>query len=65
MTTNLSIDPELLDKALQVGDEKSKTATVEKALREYIARREQCRILDLFGQLDWDEGYDYKRERSH
>ena len=63
MPTYVSIDPELLDKALQVGGEKTKKATVNKALREFIARREQERLLDLFGKLDWDEAYDYKRER--
>ena len=63
MATNLSIDPKLLEKALQVGGEKTKTATVEKALREYIARRKQRRILDIFGQLDWDDEYNYKLDR--
>ena len=63
MATNLSIDPELLNKALQVGGEKTKKATVNRALREFIARREQVRLLELFGKLDWDEAYDYKRER--
>ncbi len=64
MATNLSIDPELLDKALEVGGEKTKKATVNRALREFIARREQERLLELFGKLDWDDEYDYKRERT-
>ncbi len=64
MATNLAIDPDLLDKALAVGGEKTKKATVNRALREFIARREQERLLDLFGKLDWDDDYDYKRERS-
>lgn len=64
MATNLAINPELLDKALEVGGEKTKKATVNRALREFIARREQERLLDLFGKLDWDDGYDYKRERT-
>ena len=59
----LAMDPELLDKALEVGGEKTKTATVNRALREFIARREQERLLKLFGKLDWDSRYDYKRER--
>ncbi len=63
MSTYVSIDPELLDKALQVGGEKTKKETVNKALREFIARREQERLLDLFGNFDWDEAYNYKRER--
>ena len=64
MATNPSIDSDLLEKALRVGGEKTKTATVEQALREFIARRrDRHRILDLFGQLDWDKEYDYKPDR--
>jgi Arc/MetJ family transcription regulator len=64
MATNLSIDPELLERALQLSGERSKKAAVNKALREFIARREQRDILQLFGKLDWDQSYDYKRDRS-
>jgi len=64
MATNLSIDPELLDRALEVSGERTKKATVTKALRWFIARREQKRILELFGSLDWDPDYAYKAERS-
>ncbi len=60
----MSIDPELLEKALKVGGEKTKRETVNKALREFIARREQKRLLQLFGKLDWDKSYDHKVERS-
>ena len=64
MATNLAIDPKLLDKALEVSGEKTKKATVNRALREFVARREQERLLELFGKFDWDDGFDYKRERS-
>ena len=64
MATNLAIDPALLNKALEVGGENTKKATVNKALREFIARREQARLLELFGTLDWDDEFDYKRERD-
>ncbi|MDE0102816.1 MAG: type II toxin-antitoxin system VapB family antitoxin [Bryobacterales bacterium] len=64
MATNLGIDPELLEKALAIGGEKTKKATVNRALREFIARRRQKGLLDLFGKLDWDDGYHYKRERT-
>ena len=64
MATNLAIDPELLDRALEVSGEKTKTAAVTVALREFLARREQAGILDLFGTLEWDGTYDYKQERS-
>jgi Arc/MetJ family transcription regulator len=64
MATNLSLDPELLEKALEVSGEKTKKAAVTKALKEFISRREQWRILDLFGALEWDKGYNYKKERA-
>lgn len=64
MATNLAIDPELLRKALQVSGLKTKTATVTMALEEFIARREQARLVELFGSFEWDSEYDYKAERS-
>lgn len=64
MATNLSIDPALLDEALAVAGEKTKKATVTRALQEFIARRRQRELVELFGKLDWDEEFDYKRERS-
>lgn len=64
MATNLSIDPNLLDRALEVSGENTKKAAVTIALKEFIARREQRRLLELFGNLEWDPDYDYKAERS-
>jgi hypothetical protein len=64
MATNLSLDPALLDLALAVSGERTKKAAVTKALQEFIARRRQRRLLDLVGQLEWDERFDYKAERS-
>jgi hypothetical protein len=64
MATNLAIDPKLIEKALEVSGERTKKAAVTKALEEFIARRDQQRILELFGKLDWDPDYDYKKERG-
>jgi hypothetical protein len=64
MATNLAIDPHLLDKALEVSGERTKKAAVTKALEEFIARRQQRRVLDLMGKLDWDTSFNYKAERS-
>ena len=64
MATNLAIDPKLLDRALEVSGERTKKAAVTKALQEFIARREQRRVLDLMGKLEWDPSFDYKSERS-
>jgi len=64
MATNLAIDPNLLDRALEVSGERTKKAAVTKALQEFIARRQQRRVLDLMGKLEWDQSFDYKAERS-
>lgn len=64
MATNLAIDPSLLDRAVQVSGERTKKAVVTKALQEFIARREQRRVADLLGKLEWDQSFDYKTERS-
>jgi Arc/MetJ family transcription regulator len=64
MATNLSIDPKLIERALEVSGEKTKKAAVTMALQEFIARRQQKRLLDLFGKLEWDATYDYKAGRS-
>jgi hypothetical protein len=64
MATNLGIDPHLLELALEVSGEKTKKAAVTRALTEFIARRQQRRLRELFGQLDWDPDFDYKAERS-
>jgi Arc/MetJ family transcription regulator len=64
MATNLSIDPDLLERALKISGERTKKAAVTKALQEFIARRRQKRLLDLLGKLEWDSSYDHKAERS-
>ena len=64
MATNLSIDPALIERALELSGERTKKAAVSKALKEFIARREQKQLVELFGTLDWDPDYDYKKERS-
>ena len=64
MATNLSLDPDLIDRALKVSGERTKKAAVTRALEEFIARRRQKRIVELMGKLEWDKSFDYKAERS-
>ncbi len=64
MATNLSIDPDLIERALEVSGERTKKAAVTKALQEFVARRRQKRLLELMGKLEWDNSFDYKAERS-
>ena len=64
MATNLDLDPNLVERALALSGAPTKKAAVTAALQEFISRREQRRLLELFGKLEWDPDYDYKHERS-
>lgn len=64
MPTNLAIDDGLLEEARKVGGQRTKRETVNAALAEYIQRRRQQELLSLFGTIDYEPGYDYKRERK-
>jgi hypothetical protein len=64
MATNLAIDDTLIEEARQIGHHVTKKAAVTAALEEYIQRRKQLEILDLFGTIDYDENYDYKKNRQ-
>jgi len=64
MATNLAIDPQLIERALELSGKRTKKAAVTEALREYVARRAQNQMAELFGSLEWDADYDYKSDRS-
>jgi len=64
MATNLAIDDRLLTKALEIGGYKSKKDTVNAALDEFIKRRKAKDLIDIFGTIEYDASYDYKKMRS-
>jgi Arc/MetJ family transcription regulator len=64
MPTNLAIDENLLKEALKIGGHKTKKNTVNEALKEYILKRKQKDILSLFGKMDMEPTYDYKKARK-
>ena len=64
MATNLAIDDKLIEEARLIGKHATKKAAVTEALHEYIQRRKQIEILDLFHSIDYDPGYDYKEQRK-
>jgi len=64
MATNLAIDDKLIEQARQVGRHKTKKAVVTEALEEYIQRRQQMAMIDLFHGVDIDPDYDYKKQRQ-
>jgi len=64
VATNLMIDIELLNEALEAGGHRTKRETVNEALREYVNRRREAEVLSLFGKVDYDADYDYKESRK-
>jgi len=63
MATNLAIDDQLINAAVKIGGHSSKKAAVTAALKEYIQHHRQKQIVNLFGQIEFDPEYDYKKER--
>ena len=64
MATNLAIDDWLIEEAKLVGIHRTKKGAVTKALMEYIQRRKQSEILLIFHSIDYDQDYDYKKQRA-
>ena len=61
--TILTIDDALIQEAQAIGQHKNEDDAVIEALREYIARRKKMKIVELFGTVEYDDPYDYKKQR--
>jgi Bacterial antitoxin of type II TA system, VapB len=61
--TTLKIDNQLVREAQKLGNHRTKKDAVTAALVEYVRRLKQQEIVSLFGTIDYDPAYDYKRER--
>jgi ribosomal protein S12 methylthiotransferase accessory factor YcaO len=64
MATNLALDDSLIDEAVRVSGHRTKKAAVTHALTEYIERRKQRAILELFGKIDLVPAAEMKRQRN-
>jgi Arc/MetJ family transcription regulator len=64
MATNLALDDNLIIQAQKIGHHRTKKEAVMIALKEYIAHKKQLKILDMFGHIDFNENYDYKKSRN-
>jgi hypothetical protein len=64
MATNLAIDDSLIESARTLGGQKTKKAVVTQALQEYIQKRQQLKLTELFSQIDYAPDYDYKAQRQ-
>jgi len=64
MATNLALDDKLINQAQKVGRHKTKKEAVTAALKDYIAHKKQMKIVDLFGTIDFDKEFNYKKARK-
>ncbi len=64
MATNLAIDDRLIEEAKNLGRHRTKKGAVTEALQEYIQRRKQLEIFNIFHTIDYDQDYDYKKQRA-
>jgi hypothetical protein len=63
LANQYKVNDHLIEEAQRLGGHRTKKEAVTAALKEYIRRRKQQDVLALFGTIDFDPGYDYKRER--
>ncbi len=64
MATNLALEDSLIEEARQLGGQRTKKEAVTQALQEYVQRRKQLKLLDLFGKVEYENDYDFKVKRS-
>lgn len=64
MATNLQIDDKLILRAVKLGRHRTKKAAVTRALSDYIHHLEQESLLSMFGSVDYDRNYNYKKQRA-
>ena len=64
VATNIDIDQVLIEEAMKVGGHTTKRAVVIEALQEYIQKRNQLDIIEMFGTVPYDKDYDYKKQRN-
>ncbi len=60
----VTLDDKLVEKAKLIGRHPNEAAAITAALLEYIARRQQERVINLFGKIEYDPAYDYRAQRD-
>jgi len=64
MRTNIVISNELMNKAILLSNNKTKKAVVEEALRLLVRFKEQLKIKELRGKLNWEGNLEQMRSDS-
>lgn len=64
MLTSFTINPELLQEAINLDTNIPLEILIETALRDYIDQYKRLKVIELFGTIDYEEDYDYKSQRA-
>jgi len=64
MRTNVVIDDEVMKKAMALSKFKTKKDVIDRALREFVEIHSRKNLLDLRGQVVFEDSYDYKALRQ-
>ena len=64
MPTSFTINPELIQEAIDLETNTPIETLVEMALRDYIDQYKRLKVLELFWTIDYYENYDYKEQRA-
>jgi Arc/MetJ family transcription regulator len=65
MRTNIVLDDELLQEAFRYANVSTKKEIVHLALKEFVENAKKLSLLDLKGQISFDDEYDYKAMRNN
>jgi Bacterial antitoxin of type II TA system, VapB len=64
MLTNLAIEDSLIEEACQLSGQLTTNEVATQALQEYVKRRKQLKLLDLFGTVEYHDSYSTKEQRN-
>ena len=64
MRTTIVLDDGLVNEAFKLSSAKTKRDLIYQALQEFVESRKRLNLMDLKGQIEFEEGYDYKAMRQ-
>ena len=62
MRTNIELDDDLVSQGLQISGLRTKKELVNTALREFVRRSDQRKILELRGKIQWEGDLNLMRQ---
>ncbi len=64
MQITLDLNDELVQAARELNPGMKIEVAIETALKTYIEQQKRLKVIELFGTIDYDPDYDYKKQRT-